>query len=453
MSTSTLAKPQGEFCTAFGTRCYRISDVHRLPPFLINLVSATDLWMFIASNGALSAGRRDAECALFPYQTVDRIYDSAGQIGPITLLAVATPEGEVMWEPFGANTNHLPEMTRHLYKSMEGDRLWFEEVRTDLGLSFCASWSTADTHGFIRDCRLSSLRESAVSVRLLDGLRNILPAGIPQRLQSLSSNLVDAYKTSALCPGSTCAIYALQSQIVDLPKPIEAMRAAAVWSTGLTGAAIALSDDSLDRFRAGEDVLPQHQTRGRRGSYLLGTTLTLEPKQTVEWTLVADTNLGQSEAVARCNQAQHPQAATILQTARAASTAQLRQLVAAADGCQTSADEATCAHHFANVLFNVMRGGTFTTNHQLPLDDFAAHVAIHNRTAAARHATFLSQLPAELDRAELLARVTPLNDPDLTRIASSYLPLTFSRRHGDPSRPWNRFSIRLRDAQGRRRLA
>jgi hypothetical protein len=31
-----------------------------------------------------------------------------------------------------------------------------------------------------------------------------------------------------------------------------------------------------------------------------------------------------------------------------------------------------------------------------------------------------------------------------------YLPLTFSRRHGDPSRPWNRFSIRVRDAQGKR---
>ena len=32
----------------------------------------------------------------------------------------------------------------------------------------------------------------------------------------------------------------------------------------------------------------------------------------------------------------------------------------------------------------------------------------------------------------------------------AYLPLTFSRRHGDPSRPWNKFSIRVRDAAGRR---
>src|SRR6266404_9045291 len=28
------------------------------------------------------------------------------------------------------------------------------------------------------------------------------------------------------------------------------------------------------------------------------------------------------------------------------------------------------------------------------------------------------------------------------------LPITFSRRHGDPSRPWNRFSIRVRKDDG-----
>ena len=39
-------------------------------------------------------------------------------------------------------------------------------------------------------------------------------------------------------------------------------------------------------------------------------------------------------------------------------------------------------------------------------------------------------------------------DPDLERLAQEYLPLTFSRRHGDPSRPWNDFPIAVRDAAG-----
>ncbi len=448
-----LADVQGQLCTAFGIRCYRISNVHRLPPFFINLVSASDLWMFIASNGALTAGRRDAECALFPYQTVDRIYDSAGQIGPLTLLGVDTPDGEVVWQPFGSDTNHLPQLTRHLYKSIEGDRLWFEEVREDLGLAFCMSWSTADSHGFIRHCTLRRLSGNTVKVRILDGLRNILPADVSLRLQSLSSNLVDAYKTAALQPDSTCAVFALQSQIVDLPKPMQAMHASAVWSTGLPESTIALSDRQIDRFRSGEPLSTEPHTRGVRGAYLISTTVELKPEQTIDWYVVADTNLGHADVVARVNQSRDPDAATKLQEAQAEATHQLRQLVAAADGCQTSADTVTAAHHFANVLYNVMRGGTFTADHRLPSADFAEHVAVHNQAAAERHAEFLAGLPAELERSELLARVTALEDPDLTRIASCYLPLSFSRRHGDPSRPWNRFSIRLRNAQGGRLLA
>ena len=33
-----------------------------------------------------------------------------------------------------------------------------------------------------------------------------------------------------------------------------------------------------------------------------------------------------------------------------------------------------------------------------------------------------------------------------------YLPLTFSRRHGDPSRPWNKFSIETRKEDGSKNL-
>lgn len=465
MSTDTLtsslestavggsAEPTGQLCTAFGTRCYRIGNVHRLPPFFINLVSASDLWMFTASNGALTAGRRDAECSLFPYQTVDRIYDSAGQIGPFTLLGVSTADGEVMWQPFGSDTNHLPQLTRNLYKSVEGDRLWFEEVREDLGLAFVMSWSTADSHGFIRQCTLRRLSGNAVKIRILDGLRNVLPADVSMRLQSLSSNLVDAYKTASLLPDSTMAVYALQSQIVDLPKPMQAMHASAVWSVGLPDATIALSDRQIDRFRAGESLPAEPQTRGVRGAYLINSAVELGPEQSIDWFVVADTNLGHADIVSRKDQSQNEDAVTHLREAQVDATRQLRQLVAGADGLQTSADEVTAAHHFANVLYNVMRGGTFTTDHSIPGADFAEHVAIHNKAAAKRHAEFLDNLPAAMERSELMARVSALEDPDLNRIASSYLPLSFSRRHGDPSRPWNRFSIRLRDARGDRLLA
>jgi len=36
------------------------------------------------------------------------------------------------------------------------------------------------------------------------------------------------------------------------------------------------------------------------------------------------------------------------------------------------------------------------------------------------------------------------DDPNFKRLCFEYLPLKFSRRHGDPSRPWNKFSINTR---------
>ena len=40
----------------------------------------------------------------------------------------------------------------------------------------------------------------------------------------------------------------------------------------------------------------------------------------------------------------------------------------------------------------------------------------------------------------------------MERLCNEYLPLTFSRRHGDPSRPWNRFAITGKGPDGRRVL-
>ena len=58
-----------------------------------------------------------------------------------------------------------------------------------------------------------------------------------------------------------------------------------------------------------------------------------------------------------------------------------------------------------------------------------------------------------MTRSDFLERIASPGDPDLERLGIEYLPLTFSRRHGDPSRPWNRFNIRLRDEQGKRVLS
>ena len=65
---------------------------------------------------------------------------------------------------------------------------------------------------------------------------------------------------------------------------------------------------------------------------------------------------------------------------------------------------------------------------------------------------FLDDLPERLDFNALRAAVAKQNDPQLARLCYEYLPVTFGRRHGDPSRPWNKFRIALRDENGASRL-
>lgn len=442
----------GELVDRFGGRYYRITHSDRLPPFFMNVVSASDQWLFLASNGGLTAGRVDAEHALFPYQPVDRIYDSAGQSGPVTALWVETAGGRTLWEPFARRSGDTRGVTRNLYKSVEGDRVWFEEINASLGLAFRYGWSTAADHGFIRRCELENLGDHSVRVRLLDGLRNVLPAGIPLRLQTSSSCLADAYKTAERIDGTTLAVYALAAGIVDRAIPLESLVATTVWSEGLAAPTLLLSDRQLGAFFEDQPVTAEPRRRGLRCSYFLCSSLTLAPRSRSPWVMVADLGLPQVAVTAQRHALQQGGLLATVLAAADAGTAQLRALVAAADGCQAGAEETTDAHHFANVLFNIMRGGIFADGYQVPGEDFAAFVRTRNRPVAARHAALLAGLPAVISRADLLAQIAATGDRDLERLGYEYLPLTFSRRHGDPSRPWNRFRIQLRDAHGRRLL-
>jgi len=452
--TRNVTAARGTFVDAFGGRFYRIDEAQTLPTFFINLVSASDLWAFVASNGALTAGRADADHAIFPYTTVDKIYDSAGLSGPSTMLRVGAGEDAVLWEPFAPHTDQLHPISRRLYKSVEGDRLWFEETHHALELVFRYGWSTAEPHGFVRQCQLLNLSHTVREIRIVDSLRNLLPPGVNSRLQSGSSCLADAYKTAELLPGSTLAVYSLAAGIVDRAIPLESLLATAVWSHGLPGARVLLSDTVIEAHQHGQPTAaPETRARGVRGAYGLAATLTLAPAAQQDWTMVVDTDLTQSEVVRRHTALTRGELPAVLAHDITAATQRLRAIVGAADGAQLSGEETTAAHHFANVLFNVMRGGVFVDDMRAPAADFAAFVRTHSTAVAARHAAWLGQLPATIACDELVAAASAQNDPDLARLAREYLPLTFSRRHGDPSRPWNRFSIRVRDARGERVLA
>ena len=174
---------RGEFVTLDGEMFYKISHYNEMPPFFMSIVSNSDHWMFIWSSGALSAGRKNADNALFPYYTDDKILDNTGITGSKTIIIAGVQGKRFLWEPFSNRYTGMYLIERNCYKNIYGNKLIFEEINLDLNLSFTYAWMNSEKFGFIKKSRLFNLREETVSVNLLDGIQNILPCGINQRFQ------------------------------------------------------------------------------------------------------------------------------------------------------------------------------------------------------------------------------------------------------------------------------
>ncbi len=450
------ATVRGELVSLNGEDFYRIANYDRMRPFFLTLVSDADHWMFLSSTGALTAGRHDPDLALFPYYTDDKIHDSAEFTGSKTLVRVHRSGRTNLWEPFSERYRGVYRIHRNLYKNLPGNQIIFEEINDDLGLTFRYGWSNSERFGFVRKASLANDARSAVKVSLLDGLQNLLPTGVGSQFQLEKSTLIDAYKKNELLPATGLGLFTLSSIPIDRPEPAEVLRATTVWSLGLQRNATLLCARQLDRFRDGQPLQTETDIRAERGAYFIQSELTLRAGQSIEWRIVADVNRGPSDVAELSHLLRAPARLTklILQDV-ARGTRELRRIIASADGLQKSSTPISDARHAANVLFNVMRGGIFADGYSVDPSDLRQFITHANKTVAARHAAVFRRLcrgACGVPYSHIIALAAATGDPQLERLCREYLPLTFSRRHGDPSRPWNRFSIRSRRPDGRRAI-
>ena len=449
MSPEDGSLVSGEFVDLDGERYYAIRNVDRMPPFFISVISNDDHWLFVSSTGGLTAGRVSPETALFPYITVDKIHDSTMHTGGMTQLRVRRADGWKEWDPFTSNQNGRYQRTRNLFKSVLGNKLCFEEINHDLGLAFRYTWSTSDRYGFVRSCELENIGGQAIEVALLDGLQNILPAGTPRFTQTNSSNLVDAYKWTEFDPTSGLAMFTLFSGITDRAEPCESLKANVAYCLGLDSPRVLISSDQIYRFKDGMDFDAEDVKRGIRGAFLVNTRVTVEPGAMEAWQIIANSELSQGEVVElRHELADEPALARAISESVERGSDNLARIMASSDGFQATAEETVSTHHYANVLFNVLRGGIFADQYSISSDDLRQTIRSFNRPVFERNRDLLLGLPVQLTATELLESVRQSDDLQLLRLCYEYLPITFGRRHGDPSRPWNQFAIRLRDDQG-----
>ena len=425
---------------------YQISNNDVMRPFFMSIVSDSNHWMFISSNGGLTAGRKNSEYALFPYYTDDKITESADITGNKSIFKVSKDNQDFMWEPLAVRSLGSYSTTQNLYKNKYGNKIIFEEINHDLELIFRYQWSSSNTFGFIKKSKLINTSDSAVKVSLLDGIQNIMPASIGSDEQNQSSNLVDAYKRNELEEKTGLGIFALSAILVDKAEASEALKANVVWSLGLDNPKYLLSSIQLNNFRLGKSINQEVDVKAEKGAYFLNSDIILEKESSKEWMIIANVNQNHSSIAKLSKQIREELSLIdIVNDDINIGTKRLVELNSASDAIQITSDNLKDTRHFANTLFNIMRGGIFDNNYQIEKWDFKNYLEQANTKVAFTHEEIIEKLPEKFSLSDLQKIAYNNEDKNFRRLCLEYMPLKFSRRHGDPSRPWNKFSINTRN--------
>ena len=437
---------KGNYCKINGETFYKISNYDKMTPFFMSIVSSSDHWMFISSNGGLTAGRKNPDNALFPYYTDDIIHTSHETTGSKSVLHLTKDDTTYLWEPFSSCHKNLYKIKRSIYKNIPGNKIKFVEENLDLGVNFSYTWLTSEDYGFVKNSQIKYIGNNSIKINILDGIQNILPFGVYQQFQTELSTLLDGYKKNELVQEFGMGTYSLSSIPSDKAEPSESLKATSVWSSGIKVNKYLLSSRQLNEFRSGNDIKNELDIKAVRGAYFINSSISLNSGETKDWIIVSEINQDLA-SIAKIENliSNNTNVKTIVEKDIQKGTDRLVKIIASADGLQLSSDRLGTARHFSNVLFNTMRGGIFDDSYTIDKSDFILFLESTNKRIRKKYEEFLNSIDAKLSYVDLKKKIQEQGDPEFIKLSLEYLPLTFSRRHGDPSRPWNRFSIDIKN--------
>lgn len=447
----------GVFAELDGRKFYKIENYDCMEDFFMTITSSSDVWNFCWSKGGITAGRANCDCAIFPYYTADKLSDMKRTTGSRTVIAAESEGKTVFWEPFEPLLSHSgkPESSsiqRNIYKNENGTEVWFEEINRTLGLSFRYGWTSSAKFGLVKKSCIENLGSAEKKISVLDGCINILPACVDAEFQKNNSILLDAYKQTDLDKKTGLALFSVSSVVTDKAEPSEGLLANTCWFTADSGKLI-LGEQAPEQFYEADGNPEKMEApdclKGGRGAVFLAKNFSL--KKSSSWMQVFDTFL----SAARIASLQHEiadkaAAKKKLEDDIQAQDSLLSTYISEADGIQDTAQAMTCAHHRANVLFNIMRGGFFADNGKINVSDFLLFVSQRNKAKRPAAESALKEIhdSVSVEKSTIESFIEQSNDAQLKRLFLEYIPVIFSRRHGDPSRPWNKFNIRLNDRNG-----
>ncbi len=412
-----------------------------------------------------------------------------------------------IWEPFAAlraapsvQAASSTYLFRNIYKNLNGTEVLFEEINTRLKLKFLTGWTSSEKYGLVRYSQIVNLSDDEIECSVLDGCQNIMPACCTSDFQNTKSVLLDAYKKTDLEENVNLTLFTLSSVVSDKAEPNEGLYANTCWFS--TNDKVILSTDAPAQFAAlasgisktgktGKPKLPKYKDfittnclKGERPSCFICQNLKLKgdtnnkfstgaanqkapvsaasatQKVSAEWYQVFDTALNSSKVSGLIAAISSKKAATRdLKNNIAFCDSQMTNFIQATDGIQHTADKITCLHHRENVMFNIMRGGIILDDGKIDSADFILFAKQRNKklgdqlekllkTKAAAHTKQATETngvqSSSFSYSELNSLIEATKNPQFLRLFLEYIPLTFSRRHGDPSRPWNIFSINIK---------
>ena len=287
-----------------------------------------------------------------------------------------------------------------------------------------------------------------VEITVIDGLSDFLASGVDDRTHLAYSCLTDAYKVSELTTSNQLLVHRMVASLVDEAIPLECLKATVIWSCGWDDATVLIQQSDVEKFLNESSYESADFSRGLRGCYYNAGLIKLSSQEAKSWSIIADIDKTQSDVAALTIALQNKDTLweSVIEDIAKGRNA-LEELIQASDGLQICSEEIVSTYHRANVLFNIMRGGVFSDNYLVAKNLLKSYVAKHNGKLDTTDLSIIDSLSEEFNYNELVS-ATMKGSVDLQRICNEYLPLVFSRRHGDPSRPWNRFNIKTKDEMG-----
>lgn len=437
-------KVKGSFVDFLNDKYYKIEEYDQMDNFFMSITSSSDIWNFCWSQGGITAGRIDSNNAVFPYYTADKVYDARQYTGSYTALHVKKDGKTRYWQPFYDSGRDLFTLERNLYKNTTGTKVYFEEINRDLGLSFTYGWTSSDAYGLVREAKISNIGPEKLEVEILDGCQNILCSSITSDFQNENSILLDAYKKTDVDPKTNLGIFSVSSIVSDRAEPSEGLYANISWFS--TDDKVYTDPNTPAYFKRRQELPFIEVLKGKRPSFFIQKNFALASEQAESWYQVFDTDLDASDIALVLEEIkERAELRKKLSKNIEEGIEKMRHYINLADGFQETGDTMASVHHSANVMFNIMRGGIFPNEYTILTKDFLLFVSQKNTSLYAEVESILEKGKESYTYQELKTLLEKTGKVQIIRIFYDYMPLSFSRRHGDPSRPWNKFNIHIQD--------